>query len=53
MTERQVEVIVEKLREAESLVLSAMEREPKNYVLNDCKSAIWKAMHKAAEATNE
>lgn len=53
MTEMQASPIVEKLREAEALVLAAMEREPKNYELHDCKVSIWKAVDKACEATNE
>lgn len=53
MTESQIGEILEPLRQAETLVLAAMKREPKNYDLHDCKVAIWKAMDKAREATNE
>lgn len=53
MTERQAEPIVEKLKEAEALVLSAMQREPKNYDLHDSQTAIWKAIDAVVGATNE
>lgn len=53
MTEEQVTEIMEPLRQAEAIVLAAMKREPKNYDLYDCKTAIWKAMDKARQATNE
>jgi len=53
MTEALVAEILEPLRQAEAIVLAAMKREPKNYELHDCKVAIWKAMDKAREATNE
>ena len=53
MTERQAEPIVEKLREAESLVMASMDREPRNFELQDCKIAIWQSMDKLARAINE
>jgi len=53
MTEKQAEPIVEKLHEADRLVRSAIEREPRNFELQDCKIAIWNALDKVARATTE
>ena len=50
MTEYQAEVVVGKLREAESLLLSM---EAENPDLHDAKIHIWKAMDVIAKATNE
>lgn len=53
MTEKQADPIVEKLHEADRLVRSAMELEPRNFDLQDAKIAIWNALDKVARATNE
>jgi hypothetical protein len=51
--------IIDKLKEAEALVLAALDREfgdppsPRYEALYECKVAIWKAMDKAALAEQD
>lgn len=52
MTEYQSEVVVGKLREAESLLLGLIEDNPKVDSLHDAKIHIWKAMDQIAKAAN-
>jgi hypothetical protein len=52
VSEREIEHLREKLRDAESLVLEAINnsaRKAQYNALEDCKLAIWKAMDKAAD----
>jgi hypothetical protein len=52
MTEREVEPIMEKLREAESMVLSVISDDSKRESWNaaeECKVLIWKAMDSAGD----
>jgi hypothetical protein len=52
MTEREVEPIVDKLREAEELVLSILRDDTKKQywrAADECKVAVWKAMEAAGD----
>jgi len=53
MTEYQAEVVCNKLREAEALILSMQREEEQNHPLHDAIIHIWKAIDKLAEGTNE
>jgi hypothetical protein len=53
MTEQEVELIIDKLREAESMVISALldDRKRDSWgALDECKVLIWKAMDQAGDA---
>lgn len=53
MTEREVEPIMDKLREAERMVISALldDRKRDSWgALDECKVLIWKAMDQAGDA---
>ncbi len=52
MTEREVEPIMDKLREAESMLLSVIGDDTRRdcwRAAEDCKVLIWKAMDKAGD----
>jgi Flp pilus assembly protein TadD len=50
MTDYQAEVVVGKLREAESLLISLTTEEPKNEALHDARILVWNAIDKMGKA---